>query len=267
MRRLPQSRVLIYSLIWSLVLSTICFVPFTSSANSPIADDEVTIDEGARQFDEGVRDVGTILQLDLSTERGVKQADTILKRNAKKLAHYEKKALQAAARVESFKKGLKDEAAKRKGGDSELATELESKPGSVGNIAGAEEAAEAIKRSTKSAADILGQVSEALKNAGEAAKKKNEHHARSASTGVVSAVNPPNQGFCAGYQYICDLLTRLALYELRRMLAYVRVGTTKATCVLNAYSLYGSCIATRWWEQALCSSNLASRLRFCLLYA
>ena len=160
--------------------------PFTSIAATtpgPLVNNDETPEEGARQFDEGVRDVGTILNLDLSTENGVKQAAEIFKRNEKKLANFEKKALHAALRVSSFQKGLKDEAAKRKGGDAELANELESKPGAVGNIPGAEEAAEAIKKSTKPAAETLQRVAEALKKAGDAAKQKdtpgNSHHAMS----------------------------------------------------------------------------------------
>ena len=145
---------------------TLMSTPFVSSAaNSPgplVANDE-TPEEGARQFDEGIRDVGTILNLDLSTENGIKQAAEIFKRNQKKLANFEKKALHAALRVSSFQKGLKDEAAKRKGGDTELANELESKPGAVGNIPGAEEAAEAVRQSTKPAAETLQRVAEVLK--------------------------------------------------------------------------------------------------------
>lgn len=265
---------------WALCLCLMLMsTPFTSIAATtpgPLVVKDESPEEGARQFDEGVRDVGTILNLDLSTESGVKQAAEIFKRNEKKLANFEKKALHAALRVSSFQKGLKDEAAKRKGGDTELANELESKPGAVGNIPGAEEAAEAIKKSTKPAAETLQRVAEALKKAGDAAKQKNapdnSHHARSKApeTGLMVVANTSSntspQLFCGTYQVICDLLTRVGLFYLRREVAKLQAGTRKANCVVTYFSIYGSCTITRWWDQAYCVSRLSSYVNICLLY-
>lgn len=265
---------------WALCLCLMLMsTPFTSIAATtpgPLVENDETPEEGARQFDEGVRDVGTILNLDLSTENGVKQAAEIFKRNEKKLANFEKKALHAALRVSSFQKGLKDEAAKRKGGDAELANELESKPGAVGNIPGAEEAAEAIRKSTKSAAETLQRVAEALKKAGDAGKQKNapnSHHANSkaAETDLVVVANTSSNAspvlFCGTYQAICDLLTRVGLYVLRRQVALLQAGTRKANCVVSAYAAYGTCTITRWWDLAYCVSRLSTTINICLLYA
>ena len=278
-RHMVTVRALAWTVSFCLIFGAVSFVPFTSIAAttpSPVLDDE-SPDEGARQFDEGVRDVGTILNLDLSTENGVRQAAEIFKRNEKKLAKFEKKALQAAMRVASFQKGLKGEASKRKGGDAELATELESNPGAVGKIPGAEEAAEAIKSSTKPAAETLQRLAEVFKKAGDAAKQKHapakSHHAKSknSETGSPAIANPSSnispELFCASYQYICDILTRAALYRLRATLAAIHTGTRKANCVVSAYSSYTSCVIAHWWDQAYCLSRLSSQINFCLTYA
>lgn len=256
-----------------LIVTSLSFVTVTARASVAPAMSETT-DDGARQFDEGVREIESILTLDLSTERGVNQAAAILKRNEKKLANYEKKALQAAMRVDAFKKGLKDEAAKRKGGETELANELETKPGSVGNISGAEEAAEAIRRSTQPAADLLQRVADALQKAGDAAKKKagqNGHHASNksaASTNIVTPVEPPNPAlFCGTYQAICDLLTRLGLHILRRTVAAVQAVGAKAVCVNSAYVSYGGCVITRSWDTAYCAARFAAMVSNCIRYA
>lgn len=261
----------------SVILLAVSIIPLAASATNPVSalDDNDTPEEGARQFDEGVRDVERVLSLDLSTEKGINQAAEILKRNEKKLAKFEKKALQAALRVEAFKKGLKSEAAKRKGGDAELANELESKPATVGSIPGAEEAAEAIKRSTRPAADVLQRVSDALKKGGDALKAKsgNRHHATMKTfetelESVESSATTPNpQLFCGSYQYICDLLTRLGLFYLRRQIAILRAGTRKANCVVNAYVTYGTCVVTRPWDAAFCISRLSANVSNCLLFA
>jgi hypothetical protein len=269
---MPKRILFTKSLAWTITLcligTSMSFVPLTVGAAAE------TPEEGARQFDEGVRDVESILKLDLSTEQGVNQAVAILKRNEKKLANFEKKALHAALRVEAFKKGLKDEAAKRKGGDAELAAELESKPGSIGNIPGADEAAEAIRRSTQPAADLLQKVAGALQKAGDDAKKKhggNGHHSSKTSVpspAVETSVEPVNPAlFCGTYQAICDLLTRLGLYVLRRELSYIQAVGRKADCVKNAYASYGNCLITHWWDAAYCGARLASQVNICLLYA
>jgi hypothetical protein len=272
-KRILFTRSVACTITLCLIVTSMSFVTLTAGANfePPILE---TTEEGARQFDEGIRDVESILTLDLSTERGVNQAAAILKRNEKKLANYEKKALQSVLRVEAFKKGLKDEAGKRKGGDAELATELESKPGSVGNIPGAEEAAEAIRRSTKPAADLLQRVADALQKAGDEAKKKHGQNGHHTSKTVIlpptldrsgEPVNPAL--FCASYQAICDMLTRVGLYYLRRSVDAVLTGTAKAGCVVNAYVSYNGCIITHWWDTAYCVSRLASSVNICLRYS
>jgi hypothetical protein len=266
---------------WALCLCLMLIAtPFTSIAvtnPAPLVANDETPEEGARQFDEGVREVGTILNLDLSTENGVKQAAEIFKRNEKKLANFEKKALHAALRVSSFQKGLKDEAAKRKGGDTELANELESKPGAVGNIPGAEEAADAVKKSTKPAAETFQRVAEALKKAGDAAKQKgapgNSHHAKSkkADTGLMAVANSSSNTspalFCGTYQYICDLLTRVGLFVLRKQIDVLNAGSRKSNCVVASNTIYGSCVITRWWDQAYCVSQLSANISYCLRFA
>lgn len=271
-------RTMAWALCLCLVVMSTSFTSIAATTPGLPVDNDESPEEGAKQFDEGVRDVGTILNLDLSTENGVKQAAEIFKRNEKKLASFEKKALHAALRVASFQKGLKDEAAKRKGGDAELANELESKPGAVGNIPGAEEAAEAIKKSTKPAAETLRRVAEALKKAGDAAKQKNapanSHHAKSktAETGLVALANsPPNTGpalFCGSYPYICDLLTRVGLYLLRKQVAVVQSVGRKANCVITAYAAYGKCAIAYLlsWDQVYCLSQLSTKLNACLLF-
>lgn len=264
---------------WALCLCLMLIsTSFTliAATPGPLPENDETPEEGARQFDEGVRDVGTILNLDLSTENGIKQAADIFKRNEKKLAKFEKKAMHAALRVSSFQKGLKDEAAKRKGGDKELANELESKPGSVGNIPGAEEAAEAIKRSTKPAAETLQKVAEALKKAGDALKQKNApgnaHHARSKTTETVlvavanTSSNTNAEFFCSRYPSICDLLTRVGLSYLRWEVSRLHAGTMKANCVVSAHILYAGCAITRPWDLAYCVSRLSSNINRCLLF-
>jgi len=255
-----------------LIVTSMSFVTLTARASveAPVLE---TVEDGARQFDEGVREVESILKMDLSTEQGVKQAAAILKRSEKKLAHYEKKALQAALKVEAFKKGLKDEAAKRKGGETELASELESKPGSVGDIPGADEAAEAIRKSTKPAADVLQTVADALQKAGDAAKKKygqNGHHASKSSLPcpIVETSNQPVNSalFCGSHQPICELLTRLGLRILRQQLEALQSIGRKADCVEDAYFSYGSCVLNNWWDTAYCAARLANRVNICIRY-
>jgi hypothetical protein len=246
------------------------FTSFTSATAYEPAVEE-TVDEGARHFDEGIRDVESILSLDLSNEEGVKKAADILKRNEKKLANFEKKALRAALRVDAFKRGVKAEAAKRKNGESELASELESNPGSVGKIPGAEEAAEAIRSSTRPAADILKRVADALQKAGDDGKRKNGsagHHATVKIVDVEPRVSTTStELFCGSYQAICDLLGRLGLYYLRAQIAVLQTGTRKANCVTAAYSTYINCAITRWWDLAYCNGRFSRNVSNCLLFA
>ena len=68
-------------------------------------------------------------------------------------------------------------------------------------------------------------------------------------------------------QYVCDLLTRLGLYYLRRSLSNVQMTERKVSCVLSSYAAYGSCAATHWWELAACTSRLSSAISNCILYA
>lgn len=262
-----------------LMLMSISFAPqtlITASAQPNVSLDDADVAEGARQFDEGVRDIESILNLDLTTEKGVKQSAAILKRNEKKLAQVEKKALHAALRVSSFQKGLKEEAAKRKGGAEELAKELEANRELIGNIPGAEEAAKAIRDSTRPAAEALQRVSEALKKAADEAKAKNTpkslHHANLRSTAQtegdaeIEFSNPTSQSFCGQYRYICDLLTRLGLYYLRQQLALFNSVGGKANCVLIAYTAYASCsVNPPWYESATCQWRLSWDIRICLL--
>lgn len=257
-----------------LILST-TFTSVATTTPGRLVDD-VSPDEGARQFDEAVREVESILALDLSTEAGVKRAADIFKRNEKKLAHFEQKAFQAALRVSAFHKGLKAEAAKRKGGSTELAKELETNPSLIGNIPGAEEAAEALKNATRPSAEKFQKVAAALKNAADAAKAKNtktsSHHATptlatelTLPTTVSDSASPAN--FCGSYQYICDLLSRVGLHVLRAQIAVIRAGTRKANCAVSSYLAYGSCITTRWWDTAYCLSRLSTSISNCLLFA
>jgi len=235
------------------------------ASNEPIPNAEDTdIEQGASQFDEAAQDIKGILSLDLNTEKGVREAAAILKRNERKLAQVEKKALHAAMRVASFQKGLKDEAAKRKGGEEELAKALEANHDLVGTIPGAQEAVEAIKESTRPAAETLKKVSEALQKAADKAKgsKPSNHHATLKSA---PAVEP--QGFCGPYAYICDLLARAGLYVLRQRLRTMQMTARKVNCVLSAYNSYGSCAAVHWTDLAVCNSRLSLTLSYCILYA
>ena len=222
------------------------------ASNEPIPNAEDTdIEQGASQFDEAAQDIKGILSLDLNTEKGVR-------------AQVEKKSLHAAMRVASFQKGLKDEAAKRKGGEEELAKALEANHDLVGTIPGAQEAAEAIKESTRPAAETLKKVSEALQKAADKAKgsKPSNHHATLKSA---PAVEP--QGFCGPYAYICDLLARAGLYVLRQRLRTMQMTARKVNCVLSAYNSYGSCAAVHWTDLAVCNSRLSLTLSYCILYA
>jgi len=251
-----------------LISMTLSFVPAPTSQASPESIaylDDADIDQGAGQFDEAAREIRGILNLDLNTEQGVKAAAAILKRNERTLVQVEKKALHAAMGVASFKKGLRDEAAKRKGGAEELAKELEANHDLIGTLPGAQEAAEAIKASTRPAAETLQRVSEALKKAADDASSKNKPVKNHADAKVERATEA--QGFCGSYQYVCDLLTRLGLYYLRRSLSNVQMTERKVSCVLSSYAAYGSCAATHWWELAACTSRLSSAISNCILYA
>jgi len=254
-------------LCMSLMTMTLSFAPTAVSATTepiPYADD-ANVAQGASQFDEASRDIQGILNLDLNTEKGVKEAAAILKRNEQKLAQVEKKAIHAAMRVASFQKGLRDEAAKRKGGDEELAKALETNHDLVSTIPGAQEAAEAIKESTRPAAEALKRVSEALQKAADKAKgsKPANHHAATLKSAL--AVEP--QGFCGSYGYVCDLLTRLGLYVLRRQASIMQMTARKVSCVLSAYNSYGSCAVVHWADVAICNSRLSSTLHYCIAFA
>jgi hypothetical protein len=249
-----------------LLTLTFSFVSPTVSATTlatAFADDP-DVAQGASQFDEAAREVQGILNLDLNTEKGVKEAAAILKRNQQKLAQVEKKALHAAMHVASFQKGLKDEAAKRKGGEEELAKALEANHDLVATIPGAQEAADAIKESTRPAAETLKRVSEALQKAGDKAKgsRPANHHA---SVKTAAEVEP--QGFCGPYSFVCDLLTRVGLYVLRNELRVMQMTTRKVNCVLTAYDSYGSCAVMHWAELAICNSRLALAISNCIRYA
>ena len=180
------SKIVTWATSLCLVLALVGFAPASfTTAMGPVhidQDDELDPQEGARQFDEAINEVGTILTLDLGNEEGAKKANAIFAKNARKLALAEKKAIAAALRNSAFERGLQAEAAKRAGGKNELAKELEANPQLVANIAGAEEAARAIKESTRSAAATLQRVSEAMKRAAEAKGKREEttqsHHGR-----------------------------------------------------------------------------------------
>lgn len=255
-----------WTLCLCLMVTTFGFTLHTSEAKADPTPGEVDdISQGASQFDEATRDIQGILNLDLNTERGVREAASILKRNERKLAQAERKALHAAMKVTSFQKGLKDEAAKRKGGAEELARELEANHDLVGTIAGAQEAAEAVKASTKPAAETLRRVSEALQKAADAARAKNKpanlHHAD-----LRSPAEPAVDNFCGSYQYICDLLSRLGLYYLRRTLSEIQLTQRKTNCVVKAYAAYGTCAATHWWDLAACSSRLSADIGHCIIF-
>jgi len=257
--------IIIAMLCVSLLTLTFGPVPRRVSATpEPIAlTDDADVAQGASQFDEATREVQGILSLDLNTEKGVKEAAAILKRNQQKLAQVEKKALHAAMHVASFQKGLKDEAAKRKGGQEELAKALEANHELVGTIPGAQEAAEAIKESTRPAAEALKRVGDALQKAADKANGKPANH--HATLNSVPAVEP--QGFCGSYGYICDLLARLGLYVLRREVSVMQMTARKVNCVLRAYNSYGSCAVVNWANLAVCNSQLSYALAGCILFA
>lgn len=265
-----------------LLLTPTGFVAATPTAGViPLNQGEnVTPEEGARQFDEAVRDIEGILNLDLTTEKGIKQSSAIIERNYRKLALVEKKALHAAMRVSAFQKGLKDEAAKRKGGAEELAKELEANPESVASIPGAEEAARAIRESTRPAAESLKRVGEALKQASDAAKQKDARgslqgvmflkagHIEVAEAAAATAL-PYGQGttFCGPYKYICDLLARLGLYALRASVAALNAASRKAGCVVDAYRQWSSCATNTPWQILHCNSLFNFNVAACLLFA
>lgn len=273
------------ALFLCLMLMSVSFAPssLTTSKAEPAAyADEPAITEGARQFDEAVRDIEGILNLDLTTEKGVKEVGIILKRNEKKLAQVEKKALHAALRVSSFQKGLKDEAAKRKGGNEELAKELEANHELVGTIPGAEEAAKAIRDSTKPAAEAMQRVSEALKKAAASWKRKdspdNLHHAKSLKVGysetlaeVASPRSASPASFCGSYKSICDLLVRLGLYTLRNAVAALSAVGKQASCQIKVYREYSDCASEvrqlppwEWWWIGKCAFTYSIHVSICL---
>jgi len=262
------------SLALCLILISITFGPSNAKAEVALTVD-ADIDDGARQFDEAVKDIETILTLDLSNEAAAKQATNILKRNEKKLAHYEKKALQAAKRSSTFEKGIKQEAQKRKGGATELAEELRTKPDAIEQIPGAEEAAEAIKNSTKPAADVLQRVSEAFSQAADKIKKKHAHanlrHDQSLTSvsgsevsALPTAMSPV--GFCGPYARICDLLRKLGYSYLRQAVSELADVGLKELCVVGAYGTYLACVVTSPFDLLNCASKFASRVSNCLRF-
>jgi hypothetical protein len=274
-----------WSLSLCLLLANAGFTTAGSAgavAGLPAEGDNVTPEEGARQFDAAVRDIEGILGLDLTTVKGVKQSSDIIERSHKKLALVEKKAFHAALRVSAFQKGIKDAAAKRKGGAEELARELEANPEAVANIPGAEEAARAIRESTRPAAETLKRVGEALKRASDAAKSKDSRGALRGGValkagyiepevvGEVAATAAYAQGtsFCGPYKYICDLLARLGLYALRASVAALNAASRKAGCVVDAYRRWQTCVATASpWQILYCNSQFNFSVSACLLFA
>ncbi|MDQ3472110.1 MAG: hypothetical protein M3447_00085, partial [Acidobacteriota bacterium] len=219
MKQLSRTKT-ITALLLSLSLIAAGFATSGSTANTNVVvpPDHPEVAEGAKQFDEAVRDIEGILTLDLTSEKGAKQAADIIEKNAKKLAQVEKKAIHAAMRATAFERGLKAEAAKRKGGAEELAKELQANPESVAKIAGADEAANAIRESIRPAAEKLKRVAEALKKAAEKTKtnarltnfefQKASYSAPGITT-VEGLTSSSSTSFCGSYKYICDVLAYL----------------------------------------------------------
>ena len=210
----------ITALLLSLSLIAAGFATSGSSANTNVVapPDHPEVAEGAKQFDDAVRDIEGILTLDLTSEKGAKQAADIIEKNAKKLAQVEKKAIHAAMRATAFERGLKAEAAKRKGGAEELAKELQANPELVANIAGADEAASAIREAIKPAAEKLKRVAEALKKAAEKTKTSArltsfEFQMASYSAPETSTIeglpSASSASVCGSYRAICDVLAYL----------------------------------------------------------
>ena len=272
-----RSKIVTWATSLCLVLALVGFAPASfTTAMGPVPidqDDYLDAQEGARQFDEAINEVGTILTLDLTKEEGAKRANAIFAKNARKLALAEKKAIAAAFRNSAFERGLQAEAAKRAGGKNELARELEANPQLVANIAGAEEAARAIKESTRSAAETLQRVSETMKRAAEAKGKREgttqSHHRRT----MTASMPPVDRGtaigaenLCVTYPAICQLLYRIALGYLADRLKSVTSGSMK-NCVLSAYRTWQSCVANKpVWDVLTCNYKFGFAVNVCILW-
>ncbi len=220
----------------------------TIASTQPLLDPSASdIADGAKQFDDAVRDIEVILTLDLTSEKGAKQAAAIVERNARKLANVEKKAIHAAMRATSFERGLKAEAAKRKGGADELVKELQSNPESVANIAGAEDAARAIRESLRPAAERLKKVGEALKRAAEGSEKSAgetnpefliasySEPVREAANARLPLMSVSVAAFCGSYKYICDVLAYLGAWYLWGQMRVLTYPSRVNTCIVGGF--------------------------------
>jgi hypothetical protein len=255
-----------WALCLCLMVMSINFAPralITASAQPNVSLDDADVAEGARQFDEAVREVEKILSLDLTTEKGARESSRILEKNYKKLALAEKKAIQAGRKVTALTEGVKAEAAKRKGGKEELAEELKANPDKVWEIPGAQEAARAIRESIRPAGEVLKKVTATLEQAANKAKQKNApgeaHHARllkGAEAGIVigepHAINATSMGSC---DWVCTaLLIVLAIYGLKLIFDSCVDG------INNAFKNWRSCKITHWWDTLYCNANFARQV-------
>ncbi len=249
----------ITALLLSFSLLAGVFMPsakVTANTNAFPDREHPEVAEGAKQFDEAAQEIERILTLDLSTDRGEKQATAIIEKSAKKLANVEKKVIHAGMRATSFERGLKAEAAKRKGGADELVKELQSNPESVANIPGAQEAARVMRESIKPAAEKLKRVGEALTKAAEATRKSvglpgvNFHKAAytepEPTLGSYLMMTSGPASFCGRHKLICDYLVRLAARHLVYYLSLpdqlVKYPGALSSCILSAYEKWkGGC--------------------------
>ena len=272
------TKIITWALSLCMILALVGFVPAsltTATSPHPIdQDDDLDPQEGARQFDEAINDVGTILTLDLTKEEGAKKANAIFAKNARKLALAEKKAIAAALRNSAFERGLQAEAAKREGGKKALAKELEANPELVASIAGAEEAARAIKESTRPAIETLQRVSEALKKAADAKGNRDGtsqgHHSRAAKTAnafpIEHGTSIEAENLCVTQPAICQLLYRIALGYLADRLRSVTSGSMK-NCVLSAYKTWQSCTAGKSvWDILICNYKFGFAVNVCIAW-
>jgi hypothetical protein len=272
----------ITALLLSLSLVAAGFAPSSTTAttNAVAPPEHPEVAEGAKQFDEAVRDIEGILTLDLTSEKGAKQAAAIIEKNAKKLAHVEKKAIHAAMRVTSFERGLKAEAAKRKGGAEELAKELEANPGSVANIAGADEAARAIRESIQPAAEKLKKVSDALLKAAEKTKisaRLTSFEFQQASysapgiTTVEGLTSSSSTSFCGSYKYICDVLAYLGAWYLWGQMRVITYPSRVSSCIVSSYQRWrDGCRNVGFYDDGLvlslvgCNGWFLYRVNYCV---
>jgi hypothetical protein len=244
-------RCLAWMLVLSLTLTTLTFSP--TLVVSVGAETLAEIDTRARQYDNAIREIEGTLSLNLSTAAGAAQANEIIKRNLPYLKFCTAKGLSIALRNSTFLAGIKTLVAKQ--GAANVAKALNSDPESVMRIAGAEEAASAVRLAMRSASARLKRVSDVLKNASAAGLQRLRHHpGTQAEThepilSNVVRTNPANANSVAPQEEIIAsfivLVLILAVFHIvKSQIEGRQPGGYIEKCLENAEAAYEKCLQT-----------------------